>query len=162
MSQGGRNVNRRHFGLACALILVVSATTTGCFGRYSPCPGDGARPEELSSKDLPGSYRSPAGSLTLNGDGTFTAVGWPRELDGASGDPRKRTGSGTWKLSAAGDPDWPISFTFHKISGYWDSQVEHGHYGSGVFVSGTRDNPSFYEYVGDPDNCDLNTFTRTK
>jgi hypothetical protein len=33
-----------------------------------------------------------------------------------------RTGSGTWELTAADDADWPVSFSFHKISGYWDSE----------------------------------------
>ncbi|MFI1028289.1 hypothetical protein [Streptomyces sp. NPDC020951] len=109
-----------------------------------------------------GTYRSPTGSLSLNGDGTFTAVGWPANLDSATGDPRQRTGNGTWELTAAGGSGWPVEFTFHKISDYWDSQVKGGYYGSGVFVDGSRDDPRLYEYVGDPDACDLNTFTLTE
>ncbi|MEU7603956.1 hypothetical protein AB0B78_14895 [Streptomyces sp. NPDC040724] len=155
-------MNRRHFVLACTLILAMSATTSGCFKRYSACPGEGARPAGITGQDLPGTYRSPTGSVVLNSDGTFTSVGWPADLDGATGDPARRAGSGTWKLSAAGDSGWPVSFTFHEISGYWDSKVKHGYYGNGVYVSGTRDTPHFYEYVGDPDACHLNTFTRAE
>ncbi|MFE6225512.1 hypothetical protein [Microtetraspora glauca] len=99
--------------------------------------------------------------MALDSVGTFTAVGWPADLDGATGETRGRTGSGTWKLAAVNDADWPLSFSFHKISGYWDSDVNGGSYGDGLYVSGSRENPHLYRYVGDPDSCELDTFTRT-
>ncbi|MEU1494927.1 hypothetical protein ACFYPA_29425 [Streptomyces sp. NPDC005775] len=98
--------------------------------------------------------------MTLDSDGTFTTVGWPTDLEGATGNPQNRTGSGTWKLTAANDPDRSVSFAFHTISGYWDSDVRGGNYGDGLMVSGSRGNPRFYAFVGDPDNCDLVTFAR--
>ncbi|WP_245703666.1 hypothetical protein [Streptomyces lushanensis] len=98
--------------------------------------------------------------MTLNKDGSFTAAGWPSDLEGAAS-PEQRTGNGTWELTAADSSDWPVSFTFHKISGYWDSEVKGGYYGNGVYVSGSRENPHLYEFVGDPDRCDIDTFTRT-
>jgi hypothetical protein len=107
-----------------------------------------------------GTYRSSVGRLTLNSDGTFTTVGWPTNLEGATSDPQRRTGSGTWERTAANDSDWPVSFSFHKISDYWDSDVRGGYYGDGLMVSGSRENPRLYAFVGDPDNCDLVTFTR--
>jgi hypothetical protein len=82
--------------------------------------------------------------VTLSKDGTFTTVGWPTDLEGATSDPQS----------------WPVSFSFHKISAYWDSDVRGGYYGGGLMVSGSRENPRLYEFVGDPDNCDLVTFTR--
>lgn len=152
-------MNRRLFGLACTLILTASASATGC-GRYSPCPGAGQRPEGISTKNLAGTYQSSVGRLTLDNDGTFTTVGWPTDLDGATGDTKSRTGSGTWKLAAVNDSGWPVSFTFHKISGYWDSDVNGGYHGDGLYVGGSRENPHLYGYVGDPDSCELDTFTR--
>lgn len=107
-----------------------------------------------------GAYRNSAGRLILKSDGTFTTVGWPTDLEGATVDPQSRTGSGTWELTAADDADWPVSFSFHKISGYWDSDVRGGYYGDGLLVSGSRESPRLYAFVGDPDNCDLVTFTR--
>ncbi len=107
-----------------------------------------------------GVYRSSVGRLALSRDGTFTTVGWPIGLEGASSDPRSRTGSGTWELTAASDSGFPVSFSFHQISDYWDSDVRGGYYGDGLMVSGSRENPRLYAFVGDPDNCDLVTFTR--
>ncbi|NEY36837.1 hypothetical protein GTU99_32675 [Streptomyces sp. PRKS01-65] len=154
-------MNRRLSGLACALILVASAGATGCFGDpYSSCPGAGGRPEGLSTRDMVGAYRSSAAGLVLRSDGTFTTVGWPTDLDGAVSDPQSRTGSGTWELTAADDSGWPVSFSFHKISGYWDSDVRGGYYEDGLMVSGSRDHPRLYAFAGDPDSCDLVTFTR--
>ncbi|MET8411716.1 hypothetical protein ABZV34_27085 [Streptomyces sp. NPDC005195] len=98
--------------------------------------------------------------MTLNSDGTFTTIGWPTNLEGATSDPQSRTGSGTWERTAAIDSDWPVSFSFHKISDYWDSDVRGGYYGDGLMVSGSRENPRLYAVGGDPDNCDLVTFTR--
>ncbi|MFE9742281.1 hypothetical protein [Streptomyces sp. NPDC006477] len=97
--------------------------------------------------------------MSLSSDGTFTTLGWPASLEGATGDPQSRTGSGTWKLTSAGGSDWPVSFTFHKISGYWDSAVNVGYYGDGLYVDGSRENPRLYGYVGDPDSCELDAFT---
>ncbi|MGW0859272.1 hypothetical protein [Streptomyces sp. NPDC002690] len=154
-------MNRRLFGLACTLILAASAGATGC-GRYSPCPGAGQRPEGLSTKDLVGTYQSAVGRLTLSSDGTFTTLGWPTSLEDATGEPQSRTGSGTWELTPGDGLDWPVDFTFHKISGYWDSAVSGGYYGDGLHVSGSRENPHLYEYVGDPDSCELDTFTRNR
>ncbi|WP_190078152.1 hypothetical protein [Streptomyces daghestanicus] len=153
-------MNRRLFGLACTLVLAASVSTTGCSSRYSPCPGADQRPEGLNTQDLVGTYEDSAARLTLRNDGTFTTVGWPADLEEASGNSRDRTGSGTWKLTPDHDIDWPVSFSFHKISGFWDSDVSGGYYGSGLYVGGGRENPHLYEYVGDPDSCDLNTLTR--
>ncbi|MGV9618949.1 hypothetical protein [Streptomyces tendae] len=107
-----------------------------------------------------GTYRSSLGRLALSDDGTFTAVGWPADLKDATGDPQSRTGSGTWELDAANDSDWPVSFSFHKIDDYWDSDVQGGYYGDGLMVSGSREDPRLYAFLGDPDSCDLVTFTR--
>ncbi|WP_229834858.1 hypothetical protein [Streptomyces xantholiticus] len=98
--------------------------------------------------------------MTLNKDGSFTTAGWPIDLESATGDP-ERTGNGTWELTPADSSDWPVSFSFREISGYWDSETEGGNYGSGVYVGGSREKPHLYEFVGDPDVCDLITFTRT-
>ncbi|MBX9427420.1 hypothetical protein K4902_34525 [Streptomyces lateritius] len=154
-------MNRRLFGLACTMIMAASASATGC-GRYSPCPGAGQRPEGLSTQDLVGTYQGAVGRLTLSSDGTFTTLGWPASLEEATGDPQSRTGSGTWKLTSVDGSDWPVSFTFHKISGYWDSAVNGGYHGNGLYVSGSRENPHLYGYVGDPDSCELDTLTRSR
>ncbi|MEU5919004.1 hypothetical protein [Streptomyces sp. NPDC047141] len=100
--------------------------------------------------------------MTLGSDGTFTTLGWPAGLEEATGDPQSRTGSGTWKLAPVDGSDWPVSFAFHKISGYWDGAVDGGYYGDGLYVSGSRENPHLYGYVGDPDSCELDTFTRNR
>ncbi|WP_018546132.1 hypothetical protein [Streptomyces sp. LaPpAH-108] len=153
-------MNRRLFGLACTLILAASVSTIGCSGRSSSCPGADQRPRGLNTRDLVGTYKNSASRLTLRADGTFTTVGWPTDLDDADGDPWSRTGSGTWELTPAHDTDWPVSFSFHKISGYRDSDAEGGSYGNGLYIGGSRDNPHLYEFVGDPDSCDLATLKR--
>ncbi|TXS49076.1 hypothetical protein [Streptomyces sp. t39] len=155
-------MNRRLLGLVCTLTLAISASATGCFGRYAPCPEAGQRLEGRSTKDLAGTYRSAVGRLTLSSDGTLTALGWPANLEGAIGDPQSRTGSGTRKRTPADGSDWPVLFTFHRISGYWDSDVSGGYYGDGLHVSGSRENPHLYRYVGDPDSCELDTFMRNR
>ncbi|MBT2399487.1 hypothetical protein [Streptomyces sp. ISL-100] len=151
-------MNQRLFGLTCVLILTVAAGTTGCFGRYSPCPGEEPHPEGLTPHDLVGTYRTTANrSLTLNQDGSFTTTGWPSDLEGATGEPERRTASGTWELTAGDDRlDWPVSFTFDEIS----DMDAGGGYGAGINVGGSRENPHLFEFIGDPDGCDLDTFKR--
>lgn len=154
-------MNRRLVGLACALPLVAALSATGCSGWYSACPGAGQRPEGLGTQDLVGTYQNSSRRLTLSDNGTFTTVGWPTSLEEAASDPQRRTGSGTWELTAAKDSGWPVSFSFHKITGYWDSDVNGGYYGDGLYVSGSPENPHLYGFVGDPDNCEVDTFTRS-
>lgn len=55
---------------------------------------------------------------------------------------------------------WEVAFSFHEISDYWDSDARGGYYGDGLMVSGSRESPRLYAFVGDPDSCDLVTFTR--
>ncbi|MFJ6582478.1 hypothetical protein ACIQNR_04650 [Streptomyces griseoviridis] len=155
-------MNRRLGGFVGALTLVAVSTTTGCFARYSPCPGEGQRPDELASQDLVGTYQDAADrSVTLKGDGTFTTTGWPTDLEGAEGPPEQREGNGTWELTSTDSVDYPISLTFHTISGYWNSAEEGGYYGTGLHVDGSRRVPRLYEYRGDPDVCDINRFKRS-
>ncbi|MEV4940498.1 hypothetical protein [Streptomyces zaomyceticus] len=156
----GAHMNRALFGLSCTLILTASVSTTGCATRYSSCPGAGQRPEGLNAQDLVGTYAHSIARLTLRDDGTFATVGWPADLEGAAGLTRDRTGSGTWTLSSEHDEAWPVAFTFHKISDYLDSDVSGDSYGNGLHVGGSRENPRLYEYVGDPDSCELATLTR--
>ncbi|MEV4993022.1 hypothetical protein [Streptomyces niveus] len=96
--------------------------------------------------------------MTLKGDGTFTTTGWPTDLEGAEGPPEQREGNGTWELTGTDSVNYPISLTFHTISGYSDSSGEGGYYGTGLYVDGSRRVPRLYEYQGDPDVCDLNRF----
>lgn len=154
-------MNRRLGSLVGALILAAVSTTTGCFARYSPCPGEGQQPDGLANRDLVGTYRDAAGrSVSLKGDGTFTTTGWPTDLEGAEGPPELRDGNGTWELTSTDSDDYPISLTFHRISDYWNSSEEGGYYGTGLYVDGSRQVPRLYEYRGDPDVCDLNRFKR--
>ncbi|MER6137048.1 hypothetical protein [Streptomyces sp. NPDC001815] len=157
----GGNMNRRLGGLAGALVLAAVSTTAGCFARYSPCPGEGHRPDGLVGRDLAGTYRDAAErSVTLKGDGTFTTAGWPTDLEGAKGPPEQRDGSGTWELTSADSAAYPLSLTFHTISDYGNSREEGGYYGTGLYVDGSRQAPRLYEYRGDPDLCDVNRFER--
>lgn len=135
----------------CGLIVAIVPAATGC-GRYSPCSGEGKRPSGLTVQDLAGSYRSDQGSIvTLGENGSLTTTGWPADLDGATGTAERRTGRGNWELSD--DPSgWDVSLSFHKISDY--KSAGDGHYGSGLEVSGSRQNPQLYYFLGDPDNCD--------
>lgn len=155
-------MRRRLSGLACTLIVAASVTTTGCTAGNSWCSGAGQRPDGLTFQDLVGTYQNSSGRVTLRNNGTFATVGWPTGLDGATGDPRSRTGSGTWELTAGANLDWPVDFTFHKISGFWNSDAKNGGtYGEGFDVGGSRDDPYLYSYVGDPDQCEIATFTRS-
>ncbi|MFG2569225.1 hypothetical protein ACGFR6_27830 [Streptomyces sp. NPDC048567] len=109
-----------------------------------------------------GAYQGSVGRVILNSDGSFTTVGWPTELRGAaSGDPRSRAGSGTWFLTDVDDESsFAVRMSFHEISGYLDSDAGGGYYGDGLMVSGSRKHPHLYSFVGDPDDCDVTTFTR--
>lgn len=136
------------------------STATGCFARYSPCPGEGPQPDGLASRDLVGTYRDAAGrSVALKGDGTFTTTGWPTDLEDAEGPPEKRDGNGTWELTSTDSAAF-LSLTFHRISDYRNSSEKGGYYGTGLFVDGSRQVPRLYEYRGDPDACDVNRFKR--
>ncbi|MFD5749350.1 hypothetical protein [Streptomyces sp. NPDC127033] len=63
-------------------------------------------------------------------------------------------------MTADDASDWPVSFAFHDISDYWDSEVKGGKFGSGLFVTGSRSAPRLYEFIGDPDACDIRTFRK--
>lgn len=153
------NMNRRLGGLVGALILAAVSTTTGCFARYSPCPGEGRQPDGLASRDLVGTYRDAADrSVTLKGDGTFTTAGWPTDLEGAEGPSEQRVGSGTWELTSPDSPELPIALKFQRISDHVNSSGEAVGYGTGLYVDGSRRAPRLYEYWGDPDICDVNRF----
>lgn len=154
-------MNRRLVGLAGALAWVTSAVATGCYSNPQLCSGAGERPAGLRGEDVVGAYKGSDGRITLNSDGSFTTVGWPTELRGAAvGDPQSRTGSGTWFLNGADDESsFVVRMSFHEISGYLDGGADSGHYGDGLMVSGSRKNPHLYSFVGDPDGCDVTTFT---
>lgn len=136
----GRDMNQRWLLRLVSTALTVAATTSGCglVGPYSQCVGD--RPDGLKSRDLVGTYRSSSSeTVTLNKDGTFTSDGWPAGMG---------IGSGTWRLNPPGnDVAWPVDFSFPERA-----------FGTGLSIQGSPKNPELYEFVGDPDQCDVVTF----
>ncbi|MFK0105745.1 hypothetical protein [Streptomyces sp. NPDC091217] len=50
--------------------------------------------------------------MTLRGDGTFTTVAWPADLEGPTGATDGRSGSGRWELDEAGPDDCTNMVTF--------------------------------------------------
>ncbi|MFJ9197139.1 hypothetical protein [Streptomyces flaveolus] len=151
-------MRRGRWALACALMVVVASTVTGCFARYGACPGEDGRPGGLTAENLVGTYRNPWGSsVTLRGDGSFTAVAWPAGLDEATGPLDQRRGSGRWELSDGGDYEFDVSLSFDEISDY---DIDPDSYGDGFDISGSRDDLRLYAWVGDPDDCtNMSTFT---
>ncbi|WP_233518139.1 hypothetical protein [Streptomyces corynorhini] len=140
--------------------MAVSITTTGC-RRYEPCPDEGPRPEGLTSQDLAGIYSDSGRLITLNSDGTLSTIGWPEDRDGEPGDSERQIGVGTWQLTdEAEEFGFPVALSFDEISDLRDSGSSGGTYSSGLYVSGSREEPHLYEFVGDPDNCRINTFRR--
>ncbi|MFD8720056.1 hypothetical protein ACFV2H_19090 [Streptomyces sp. NPDC059629] len=153
-------MRRRHRALLCTVMVVLASTVTGCFARYEACPGEGRRPAGLKAGDLVGSYRNTwGGSVTLRGDGTFTTVAWPADLEGVTGTVDRRRGSGRWALNEAGSDDYDLSLSFSRINDY---ELGSGGYGSGFDISGNRADPRLYDWVGDPDDCtNMVTFSGT-
>ncbi len=151
-------MRRGRWALACALMVVVASSVTGCFARYEACPGEDGRPDDLTAENLVGTYRNPSGSsVTLRGDGAFTTVAWLAGLDEATGPLDQSRGSGRWDLSDAGDYELDVSLSFDEISDY---DLGPGTYGSGFDISGPRGDLRLYEWVGDPDDCaNMSTFT---
>jgi hypothetical protein len=139
----GRDMNPRWLLRMVSTALTVAATTSGCglVGPYSQCVED--RPDGLKSLDLVGTYRSSSSrAVTLNKDGTFTSDGWPEGVG---------TGNGTCRLNPPGrGPVWPVEFSFQERA-----------FGTGLSIQGSPKNPELYEFVGDPDQCDVVKFRRT-
>ncbi|MFF7680736.1 hypothetical protein [Actinacidiphila glaucinigra] len=137
----GRDMYRQQLLGLISTALTLAATTSGCglAGPHSQCVGD--VPDGLKSRDLVGTYRSSSSeTVTLNKDGTFTSDGWPAGVG---------IGSGTWRLNPPESPAWPLDFSFQE-----------GASGTGLSIQGSRKNPELYEFVGDPDQCDVVTFRR--
>ncbi|MGW5731402.1 MULTISPECIES: hypothetical protein [Streptomyces] len=131
---------------------------TGCFGRYSPCPGESQQPDGLVSQDLVGTYRDAAQrAVLLNADGTFTARGWPTDVLGSS---EHGKGDGSWELSGPESHDFPAALTFRRFSDEAAGTKEEAAYGTGLYVDGSRQDPRLHEYEGDPAACHLNRFKR--
>jgi len=150
--KGIDGMNGRLRGLVCGLLIAVAGTTTGCGLGEDPssCRGAGQRPEGLVDQDLVGTYRGTGGTaLTLKGDGSFTATGLPTDPDTGT-EIAVGSNAGNWKLSPADGNDWPVALDFAKIS-----------YGTGFFVSGDRQDPHLYDFIGDPDMCDVRSLTQT-
>ncbi|MEU0227124.1 hypothetical protein ABZ177_22570 [Streptomyces sp. NPDC006284] len=140
-------------------MVVLAPTITGCFARYGACPGEDGRPDDLASGDLVGTYRNPSGSsVTLRGDGSFTTVAWPADLDDATGPLDRRRGSGRWVLTDGARNDFDVSLSFHEINDY---EGDPGSYGSGLDISGNREDPRLFAWIGDPDDCtNMSIFSR--
>ncbi|MBB1256692.1 hypothetical protein H3146_25585 [Streptomyces sp. OF3] len=152
---------RRPFATLSAVLLVSGFLSTGCMGRYFPCPEEGKRPEGLTSQDLVGSYEgSPLGTLTLNADGTLVATDWPHPDEhsvtaDSSSIPEVR---GTWKLaSARGEGDFNFGDVVLEL-GKMTERVTGLH--TSLYVKGSRKNPQLYDYAGDPDICEFHDFTK--
>ncbi|MFG2174723.1 hypothetical protein ACGFMO_25750 [Streptomyces niveus] len=150
------NVLVRAVARACAAAVIAATVVGGC-AVGSECRAGGERPRDLTGNDLIGTYRHSDLSIVLSGDGKFTTQGWPTDVDG----PPRKVGSGTWELTAEGDSGFPVSLSFHEIGGFWDSDTKGGYYGAGLYVEGDREDPRLYEFLGDPDACDVQTFSRT-
>ncbi|MCA6091001.1 hypothetical protein LE181_02280 [Streptomyces sp. SCA3-4] len=61
----------------CALVVATSVTSTGC-ACYFECGTEGDRPAGLTNQDMVGTYKAdPFATVTLRGDGTFSASDWP-------------------------------------------------------------------------------------
>jgi hypothetical protein len=131
------------------------AACAGVWGLLSPLASSGcdtARPERVTSRDLVGTYvTADGGRLDLRADGTLTATGLASELDPYATPPRRVSGPGTWKLLPARDGVGDIQVDFDGPDGY----------GSYLEISGSRDEPWLYWYIGDPQGCDLYRFDRT-
>ncbi|MFR9673495.1 hypothetical protein [Streptomyces sp. TR02-1] len=104
-------------------------------------------------------HNGPERSVTLKEDGAFTVTGWPEGLDGATGAVEERMGSGKWKLNDVDAQTFDIWLSYSEISD--DETVSGGNYGGGFDVSGSRQEPQLYFFVGDPDDCNnLAVFTQ--
>jgi hypothetical protein len=113
-------------------------------GQLDPFGCGEHRPDGVTASDLVGDYiAADGGRLELHADGTMRTF----RLGGTTADqPRIPDASGTWKLN----PD----------SKYGDLFLTAGNHGFDADITGTRDNPALYEYIGDPDNCDLYRLNR--
>jgi len=145
-------MNKRLFGVTCVLILLGSASVSGC-GLASSCVGQ--RPKGIVTRDLVGTYHTglqASRSLTLKVDGSFIARGWHTGA-GSSG-----TVAGVWDLeSADAQSTGDISLTFEPMRG----TAQTTRTGSYLGVEGSRTEPVLFEFDGDPDNCEVNRLKRT-
>ncbi|GHF51725.1 hypothetical protein GCM10010218_36710 [Streptomyces mashuensis] len=144
-------MRRRLTVLACALSLGASLLVTGCDldDLNSLCGTDGPTPAGLTQADLVGTYEGhPWGTLTVRADGTFEVDDMPgRDMQDIA-DPRVvHLGArrGSWTL------DGPLTIG----DGRDRNKSIHLNGAGGFDISGTRERPVLYNFVGDPDMCRL-------
>ncbi|MDT0265976.1 hypothetical protein RM844_06680 [Streptomyces sp. DSM 44915] len=127
------------------------------------------RPAGLAAPDLVGDYTGdPFGALHLAADGTFRVTDWqgeiPREHRDSHHTTREReeresrTGHGEWTLHDPASPLGDLSLDFHQLDGVL--REDEGIYDRDLEVGGSTPSPTLHQYLGDPDLCDVLTFTR--
>jgi hypothetical protein len=144
---------RRGLSMVAVLLLLVSLSSFAC-GVPSPFGGCApGRPDGITTTDLVGTYSGQnAGTLVLNGDGSFTAS----ELDVGFGDQgiTAKSGTGTWTLQDRDSLQTDVSLVFvgpDGTEGGWDL----------IDVAGTKAEPLLWYFYGDPDECNLREMKRT-
>lgn len=155
---GVREGERMRWPVAVLACVVVAAGTsaTGC-ARCFACAEEGGRPSGLVASDLVGTYAGkPSGRLTLEADGTFTALDWPDpdDFEITSSTLRIPSGNGTRTLKPRRD--------FGDVQLLFTTLGTRHNYGGRYEVSGSRREPRMYRFAGDPDICKFHTFRRTR
>ncbi|MGC9665085.1 hypothetical protein ACNTMW_00850 [Planosporangium sp. 12N6] len=155
----GRTVAAVSLGVVLTAVCACGALFTACAGawvvlgpvNYFGCGTE--RPAGITAADLAGSYvTDDGGRLELHPDGRLTASGLNNSDDGEARPPL--SGDGTWSLQPSDNHFGDVQVSFTDPPGY------NGGYGAFLDISGSRDDPWLYRYVGDPDTCDLYRFNR--
>lgn len=129
--------------------LLLAGSLTSCVN-YSGC-GIGRVDDDVVSEDLLGTYTgSEYGRLTFAPGGKLTYQDW--EFSG--GEYGKVSGAGKWSFGRGKEQD-SVALGLD----YPRTVEGGGTYGVTLFVAGSAGDLRLYDYLTDPDVCELNEFT---
>ncbi|MFW6692321.1 hypothetical protein [Streptomyces sp. MAR4 CNX-425] len=141
-------------GLLAAASLLAGGLTS-CVN-YFGCGIDQLE-EDVTAADLNGRYvGSEYGMLNLEPHGKLSFRDWRHHDDVITGESTEVPyGTGSWSLTRAGRDDRVQVSLTASTSASEDFGVAFE-----LLADGPADSPTLYQYIGDPDTCDINTFER--